>query len=125
MSVDSRFKVSLSDAGVAAIKNATFPDYRGRKYAVEARSYPLDVSSYWSGGSRSYFVMVDLSTMRTIPIPENGSGYVRSFVPEGAKGVDIKPGYAIVEHVWFCGKDFGLRIHIHPDNLPKFLPAAT
>jgi hypothetical protein len=34
--------------------------------------------------------------------------------------VDLTPELAIVEHSYFCGKDVGYRIHLHPDT-PELL----
>lgn len=116
-------KVSRSDPTVRSIISAAFPDYRGRKVLIVPCTRPLDVRSYWSGGTRSYFVFVNLATISrenpsTLEVPQQ-SAFDRR-VP-GAEAVELRPGFVCVEHVIFCGHDLGLRIHAHPDNLVKLL----
>jgi hypothetical protein len=36
--------------------------------------------------------------------------------------VTLKPGFAVLEHSIFCGKDMGLTFYLHPDNATKLLP---
>ena len=116
-----RIPVSKTDESIAKILRATYPDYRGRKVYVDPSDGPVDVRSYWSEGSRDYFVAVDLRTMRTIAVPQNGTPFDGG--PLSPNGVIPPVGYAIVEHSIFCGKDVGITIHVHPDSMPRFLPA--
>jgi hypothetical protein len=37
--------------------------------------------------------------------------------------IDLKPGYLVICHTIFCGKDLGLTFFVHPDNAAKLLPA--
>jgi hypothetical protein len=46
-------------------------------------------------------------------------------VKDGDK-TPLAPGLICVEHTYFCGKDAGLRFHVHPSGLdPRLLPAKT
>ena len=111
--------VSRSDESIRAILHATYPDYRGRKVRVCVTTDPVDVRSYWQDGSRDYFVMLDLRHMVVLIVPQNGTPFDGG--PIRPEGVDIPPGYAIVEHSIWCGKDMGIRIHVHPQTMPRFL----
>lgn len=117
---DDWFTASKSDPGIKAILRATHPDYTGRTIKVAPTTRPIDVTSYWDGGTRSYYAAVDLRTMRTLHVPQNGTPYDGG--PIRPDGVEVPVGFAIVEHAYFCGKDLGIRIHVHPDSLPKLLP---
>lgn len=102
------------------IAKLAFPDYRGRKIFIEPQRYPLNCASYWEGGSRSYFVFVrlaDKSVSQEVPAQ---SGFDKPV--SGIKEVTIPEGFVCVEHVYFCGKDLGLRVHVNPENLAALLP---
>ena len=75
--------------------------------------------SYWSGGSRDYYVAVNLVTRQTFPVPENGT----PFMPEVFQASAIPANWAIVCHTIFCGKDLGLTVYVNAENLAKMLPA--
>lgn len=117
--MEQSFPVTVADPSVRALVHSAFPEYKGRKIKVEAQSYPLNVRSYWSGGSISYFCMVRMADCKVMPIPQNGTPFDGG--PIAPNGVWVPRGFAIVEHVLFCGKDLGIRIHVHPDSLPKML----
>lgn len=101
-----------------AWKNA-FPNYRGRTFRLEVETTVDMGNGYWSGGSRSEY--------RTVAL--NGGTVSRA--NEGIKnpfGLGTRPElYAVplptdqvvVEHCIFCGKDMGLRFHVHPDAVDK------
>ncbi len=114
------FQVSITDPSIRKIVSATFPTYRGRKIRVETSDRPVHVESYWSGGSRNYFQAYDMRDGRTMPVPQNGTPFDGG--PIRPDGVEVPAGFAIVEHSIFCGKDAGIRIHVHPDSLPRLLP---
>lgn len=99
-----------------------FPGYRGKSYKVTAHQGNMRLDSCWSGGSRDYYVLVDMATKRTIPIPENGTPFSNGgqiFTLE-----NLPENIALVEHTIFCGKDIGITVYVHPDNLNRFaLPA--
>lgn len=100
----------MDAAEARKLARACFPDYRGRRICVERQRYPLDPSSYWSEGRRSYFVAVDLKTGRKLEIPENGSPFTR--VAASRDGIVIPPGFAVVEHLYF-GTYQAVTIHLH------------
>ena len=110
------------DSQTQAIVNAAFPSYNGRKFKIEVASHPLNVKSYWDGGSRDYFTFVNLQTRETLTMPPQ-SAYDAQIA--GADKVNLPVGFVCVEHSIFCGKDSGITIHVHPDNAPMLLPAPS
>ena len=105
-----------------------FPGYRGRKFKLRIDPGGMSLVSCWSGGSRDSFVVVRLEDMQAVPIPENGSGFSAVDRQYGAKGLPVKlpaPGFAVIEHSIFCGKDVGLTVHLHPDNAARMVEGAT
>ena len=102
---------------------AAFPSYAGKKFGVAPfPSHGKDLTSNWSGGSRDYFALISLSTLQTLPIPQNGTpfdgkgsgGLVLSALPEGA---------ALVEHTIFSGKDLGVTVYVNSADLAPLLPS--
>jgi hypothetical protein len=107
-----RIQMKTNDPHVKELARAAFPDYTGRKFGVEPfRARRLD--SYWSGGSRSYFVLINIATKRHLEIPQNGSGF-----DAGALMLSVlPPGAALVEECIFCGRHLGLRVYLNPQNM--------
>jgi hypothetical protein len=105
---------------VTTMARRAFPAYRGRKYKLDNSDHPVSTTSYWGCGSRDYFVALDLATNRILPIPQNGTPFDGG--PIAPNGVEVPPGYMIVEHSIFCGKDMGITFHVNPQTALKFLP---
>jgi hypothetical protein len=97
-----------------------YPEYTGRRIAVVVQPNPINVQSYWDSGSRSYskFIRLDGSS-DTVTVPDQSPF---DAPVQGADHVQLVPGLACVEHIYFLGKQH-VRVHVHPDNAPKFLPA--
>jgi hypothetical protein len=97
----------------------TYPDYNGKKFRVQVVAHPFSVSSYWDGGSHTYFTFVRLSDGASMPMPAQSA-----FDPKikGADAVSLIPGMACIKHSIFCGKDTGCTVMVHPENAPKYLP---
>lgn len=117
----SNTKIKI-DAQVRQILTDCFPDYRGRKVSIHAQSAPLNLASYWDGGSRDFFVLYSLTERCTLKVPPQ-SMFDRK-VP-GVERVTLPDGIVCVEHSIFCGKDIGITIHVNPANLAGLLPATT
>jgi hypothetical protein len=111
-----------SDPEVTRLVTQCYPGYRGRrKVKVEAKT-TYRVHDYWDGGSRTYATFVNLSTYRrvdleTLPYEHQLRGNPFN-LPIGT--LTMEPGTAVVENVIFRGKDLGIRIYVHPDDLNKF-----
>jgi len=108
-------------ADVKELATMAFPSYRGRTFKLVADGDPVSVVSYWAGGSRDSYVAIDLATGRALPIPQNGTPFDGG--PIRPDGVAVPPGYAIVKHSVFCGKDVGITFYVHPSAAARFLPA--
>ena len=56
---------------IKQIVNRCYPNYRGKKLSVQVGEYPPSMDSYWDSGYRNYFVLYDLATGKTVPMPSN------------------------------------------------------
>ena len=73
---------------------------------------------YWSGGSKTSFFVFRLSDNKQITLTDT---YLHPGKTEaGYKKHMIMPGYIIVEHSYFCGKDHGYTFHVNPTNKNLF-----
>jgi hypothetical protein len=107
---------------VQDIVKKAFPAYRGNKFKLRVTD-SVNASSSWQGGSRDYFVFVQLDGMRVSNIMPAQSQYDRT-VP-GLESVRLIDGVICVEHSIFCGKDMGITIHISEANAVPLLPASV
>ena len=114
-------KTYTQDLTVKRIAFAAFPSYAGRSFAVAPFEGTKRLDSCWSGGSRDYYQLVSVESLKTIPIPENGTPFSNggqiltiSELPQGA---------ALVQHTIFSGKDLGITVYVRPENLAPLLPA--
>jgi hypothetical protein len=117
----SSYWISPKDEKVNRVIRAAFPDYNGNKCRVEFTESSVNMSSYWDGGTRSYFAIVRLSDCQVMSIPQQ-SAYDKQL--RGVDSFDIPAGFVVVEHIIFCGKDMGLKIHARADG-SNLLPEAT
>ena len=96
-----------------------FPSYRGRKFKLDNHG-SVSLKSYWDGGSRDYFVVLSLDNGKALEVPQNGTMFDGlNFEP-----FTIPPGYLVVEHSIFMGKDTGITFHVNPQTSLGFLPEA-
>jgi hypothetical protein len=104
---------------IVRLAQRAFPDYNGKKFEIKVATHPINCSSYWSGGTRSFFRFMRLSDEQvTNEMPQQSA-----FDPtvKGLDSVTLVPGLICLEHCLFCGKDMGIRIYYHQDNAPKQL----
>lgn len=99
---------------IAAVCKVAFPDYTGKKCQLHYTDHPINMASYWSGGSRNFYVIVRLSDMKVMSIPQQSM-----FDPQinGIEAFVIPQGYVVVEHCIFCGKDMGLTVNARTDGI--------
>ena len=110
------------DNTIARIIQASYPEYRGKKIKLAIGDDPIDMRSYWDGGSRDYFRIVNLATFEIASIPAQSA--FDKVIP-GADAVKLPDGFACVQHSIFCGKDSGLTIMIGSANAAPLLPAPS
>ncbi len=115
-------ELKLRKRDVATIVEAAYPEYTGRKFSLvfKERYYMND---YWSGGSRTYVTALKLENGR-LGLSSPDVAAQNPFNQKAHVEFDIPKNVMLVEHVFFCGKDLGIRIIIHPDSIfiPKLLP---
>jgi len=113
-------RIFTTNSEVLALTKRAFPDYTGKKISIEVCSTPIDVRSYWDGGSRTYFKFMKLDgSAYSVTVPPQSAFDAKV---QGAEAVNLVPGLACVSHIYFCGEDLGINIYIHPENAPKLLP---
>jgi len=102
------------------LAHASFPDYQGRKFKVNVvpEGTSIDVTSYWQDGSRDYYAILNLSTMRSMQVPQNGDPHTKRIAP-----VKIHENMCVVQHSIFVGKDAGLTFIISEKNAAQLLPS--
>lgn len=108
---------------VERVIRAAFPSWRGRKVRIAACERLTLQDMYWSGGSRSEYVAVNIATMQAGSPSQQTRNPPQFGGPRVTPEVEIPPGCVIVEHSIFCGKDAWVRLHVHPSNMPAMLPA--
>ena len=99
--------------------------YTGKQFKAEISDtgfVPADAGT-WGGGSRDTYRYIELATGRSVPISDASSA------PWDASRRDntfpLRPGFAVVMHSMFCGKDHGLTFTVHPNDATKMLPSGN
>lgn len=114
--------IFTNDPSVVELANLAFVNYKGKKYKVDVSDHPISLESYWSGGSRDYHHVVKLSTKQVVEVPQNGTMFDKKLENKTFPC----PDYAVITHSIFQGKDLGITISIHPDNMNQLiLPEKT
>jgi len=119
---------------------AAFPSYRKLRASIAAFPGCVNINSYWDGGSRSEFALVELATMVRKPLPTrthpffevaargmaNQESEVLKVDHVGNVSLKVLPeGFALVEAGTFCGKPATAHVYLNPANMAKLLPAAN
>lgn len=108
---------------VAKLIDATFPEYRGRTFKVEARRSVMLHDLNWSGGSRSQYRACSLDGQFAGSADKHNATAPWENKAEG-QSVEIPRGACLVRHSIFCGKDTGLTFYINPEDMPRLLQSA-
>lgn len=101
------------------IVEIAYPGYKGRKIRIAPFS-KMSINSYWSGGSRDYFVFVNLLTKQVFETPQNGT----MFDSHSLECNHLPENIALIEHSIFCGKDCGITIYFPPTQFNALLPSS-
>jgi hypothetical protein len=96
----------------------------GNKFKVEVTESVTLRDTYWDGGTKSSYGVVNLATGERQPIAQNSAPSFFGIDFDG-QTIQLKPGFAVLEHSIFCGKDHGYTFYLHADNAVLFLPAPT
>lgn len=105
--------IHTNDPSVINLARFAFPSYNGRTYKVKITNTPVSLTSYWSEGSKDYHRVINLETHEVIEVPENGTIFNKNFENQ----VFPCPGVAVITYSIVQGRDFGITISIHPDNM--------
>lgn len=133
-------KIELKTAPeVKRVVLAAFPSYR--KHNAWLSAFPesgMNVNSYWDGGSKDEYAIVDLATMRTKPMPSSTHPYfdVARYGIQGSNDLvevsdrgnitlkQLPENFAIVRAGTFCGKAATAHVFIPAANMPRLLEAS-
>jgi hypothetical protein len=116
---------------VKAVIQAAFPGYK-KHSAFLSEFSSVSINSYWDGGSKSYYALVELATNRTKALPTSTHPY---YDLNGANGSNqdvtvqngvvtlnrLPEGFALVENGTFCGKPATAHVWVNAANLTKLL----
>ena len=113
-------KLSMTPA-LKTILALTYPNYRGRKYRLEhAREITLHDRD-WSGGTHSdYIILRDVGN--GIEVAETPPFRPSAGPAAYAPTLALQPGYVVVQHEQFCGRDIGITLYVNPDTNTGILP---
>lgn len=109
-------RVDASEPSIARL----LPGYNGRDVSIRPglTDEPFRFQgSYWDGGSRTDYTVVDIATGKSIDLP--GINPLRE---RDERQAVIPRGYAVIEHSVFCGKHQPPQIWTHPGDLTPALP---
>lgn len=118
---------------------AGFPSYKKlRAYLSAFPQSGMTINSFWDGGSRDEFAVIELATNRRKNLPASSHPYFdvqakgiageSEHVAIDARGcitLKVLPeGFALISCGIFCGKPATAHVYLNPANLAKMLPAA-
>lgn len=121
---------------LARLIKSAFPGYKKREATI-APFTSANINSYWDGGSRSEYVLIDVATGRRLALPTSSHPYfdVARYGAEGENSIlkidhvgnmtllAVPPNAVLIEAGTFCGKPATARIMAHADLFPKYLTA--
>lgn len=118
---------------------AAFPNYRKLKASISTFR-PMSINSYWDGGSRDEYAVVDIAARQSVAYPSAGHPY---FDVAGRGIADVEDPHIAVDHVGnvtlkhlplnyalvkagtFCGKPSTACVYVNDANLIGMLPEAA
>ena len=119
---------------------AAFPSYRKLKATLSAFNGGININSYWDGGTRNEYSIVELATLQRKSLPTRTHPFYDVAV-KGLCGAEnevvsvdhvgnitlkvLPEGFALVEAGTFCGKPATAHIYLNPSNMTKLLPGRT
>jgi len=105
-----------ADPTIRAIKHAV--GYSGYRVRLSTE-VPKELRSYWSGGSRDFFLLYGLETGKVFQLPSNHPFFEPS-APSSLR--ELKQGVALIKRTYFQGKDLGITIYARAEDLAPLLP---
>jgi len=114
--------ITVKSKDLKPIIQATFPGYKKHNVIVNSTTTVTFGGLNWGGGSRSEYRACTV-TGEKIENKINMNAPAPWMNPFEGKTISLPVDAVIVEGGYFCGKVSTLFVNVHPDNLPKFLPA--
>ena len=108
-------EIKLNKKDMAAIVAAAYPEYTGKKFRLAFKS-TFRMSDYWDGGSRTYVTAVKLEDGQ-LQMSTPDAVAQNPFNKQAHVTFDIPKNVALVEHIYFHGKDLGIRVVVHPETI--------
>jgi hypothetical protein len=105
---------------------------------MSAFSPGLNINSYWDGGSKNVYAVVNLNTFQCGTLPSSSHPYfdvlVHGLANQQSDMVSIDhvgnvhllmlpEGFALVKAGTFCGKPSTAHVYLNPANMPLYLSA--
>lgn len=136
------FRLSVLDLkqypDLKEVVRAAFPSYKKHKVMVSAFHGGVNVNSYWDGGSKDEYAIVELATLKRMPLPTRthpyfevkAVGMVEAAKQDSFISIDhvgnielnvLPPGYVLVGAGTFCGKPATAHIWFNETDIPKQL----
>ena len=121
-----------------AIILAAFPSYRKQKAFVSVFNGGVNVNSYWDGGSKDEYAIVELATLQRHPLPTSSHPFfdvarhglanrrteVASVDRVGNVTLNMLPdGFVLVSAGTFCGKPATAHVWVPASNMAPLLTA--
>lgn len=118
---------------------SAFPSYKKQKAFLSA--FPengMNINSFWDGGSRDEYVVIDLATGKRKPLPTSTHPYfdiaARGLAGQETPDIEsdtrgnlrlrgLPEGFALVQGGTFCGKTATAHVYLNQANLTKMLTA--
>ncbi len=98
-----------------AIARIAFPEWRGKKATIVRQDAVELLGTFWDGGSKNTFRAVNIATGETSDAARGMDTPVVFGGKAANQSVRLPPGFAIVEHIVFCGKELGCRVYLAPE----------
>lgn len=134
--------IKLSTAPeIKRLITAAFPNYRKTTASLQAfPEHGVNINSYWDGGSRDEYALVEISTGRRKSLPTAshpyydiaGQGLLNADSPDvsvdhvgNVRLKRLPEGIALISAGTFCGKPATAGVYLAAENIAKLLPAKT
>ena len=117
---------------------AAFPSYRKQAAFLSVFNGGVSINSYWDGGSRDEFAIVELANMNRKSLPTRTHPYfdiaVKGLTNQENQDVSVDhvgnvtlkhlpEGFALVSAGTFCGKPATAHVYLNQENMAKLLAA--
>ncbi len=126
---------------ITSLIRAAFPGYKKHKCFLSefSQTYGHGINSYWDGGSRDEYAIVEIATGRRRQLPTASHPFFdiahRGLANSEDNNISIDhvgnitlkhlpEGLALVQAGTFCGKAATAHVFLNSANMTKFLPEA-